>query len=645
MVLPLIPLILGAASVAAGALGIKKGLDAKKTLDLARSIGENAERKYRTNMKMLDDKRKLTNQELESLGEYKKHIFEKTLGYVVQQVKNAQSKIEGIDENIISIDSREIAIFDKDLTNISALEISSGAVQGLTSSAIGAFGAYGTVGIMATASTGTAISTLSGVAATNATLAWLGGGSLASGGLGIVGGTWVLGGLVAGPALAVAGYTLASKAEEALTKAEEYKHEIDIAIAELEYPSILLDAIQSNINDVRYVLGELVRNFSLVSLDYEKHLLKGKGWRRWYAKIRGTAYQKKIRQNGLEKLGKIILFGKTIKSVISEPLIDHKGAAVHGFNIHISGVAKIQSIDFDAKCCSSCGKEISSIVRTCEYCNAIQESIKENCEHLQPVDSDTNFNVIYFVILIVIISMLGYWYFYRNPKNTNNTGQKTQIVSMVSSEATSSLVDTIFQPKTLHMNIQYFESFAGSAKYVENTPPKRVYEIQGCVFTATLLSLDQPTITSLTVNISPNCSADLGKFFQIENQESRLSNITFGKLENLIGGQLSMNYFADCLRNCGNSYDPAVYSHWIAPRSLQYLEMKANVLLITDESLESAGKWQNVMIENEGEGWVLNGNYNCFPNKYNFVAHKEFANITITSITFGYKLNEIECSQ
>ena len=49
------------------------------------------------------------------------------------------------------------------------------------------------VASLGTASTGTAISTLSGAAATKATLAWLGGGALATGGLGIAGGAVVLG--------------------------------------------------------------------------------------------------------------------------------------------------------------------------------------------------------------------------------------------------------------------------------------------------------------------------------------------------------------------------------------------------------------------------------------------------------------------
>jgi hypothetical protein len=48
-----------------------------------------------------------------------------------------------------------------------------------------AFGAWSGAMAFGAASTGTAISALSGIAATNATLAFLGGGSLAAGGLGI----------------------------------------------------------------------------------------------------------------------------------------------------------------------------------------------------------------------------------------------------------------------------------------------------------------------------------------------------------------------------------------------------------------------------------------------------------------------------
>src|SRR5690606_11838633 len=66
--------------------------------------------------------------------------------------------------------------------------LGSAAGAGVAGAAAG-FAVYGGVMAFAAASTGTAIPSLAGVAATNATLAAIGGGSLATGGLGIAGGT------------------------------------------------------------------------------------------------------------------------------------------------------------------------------------------------------------------------------------------------------------------------------------------------------------------------------------------------------------------------------------------------------------------------------------------------------------------------
>ena len=46
MPLPLIPVLLGGASLIASAVGIKKGLDAKEDFDRAERIAENAKRNH-----------------------------------------------------------------------------------------------------------------------------------------------------------------------------------------------------------------------------------------------------------------------------------------------------------------------------------------------------------------------------------------------------------------------------------------------------------------------------------------------------------------------------------------------------------------------------------------------------------------------
>ena len=70
-------------------------------------------------------------------------------------------------------------------------------ISGLIGTGVGAgFGVAVTslVSVIGTAGTGAAITGMSGIAATNASLAWLGGGTLAAGGLGVAGGALILSG-------------------------------------------------------------------------------------------------------------------------------------------------------------------------------------------------------------------------------------------------------------------------------------------------------------------------------------------------------------------------------------------------------------------------------------------------------------------
>ena len=83
--------------------------------------------------------------------------------------------------------------------NRSAIAGTAGSVAG---TAVG-FGVPALVAHFATCGTGAAISTLHGAAATNATLAWLGFGTVTNGGLGVAGGAFLLGGYVVAAGIAV----------------------------------------------------------------------------------------------------------------------------------------------------------------------------------------------------------------------------------------------------------------------------------------------------------------------------------------------------------------------------------------------------------------------------------------------------------
>jgi hypothetical protein len=98
---------------------------------------------------------------------------------------------------------------------------------------------------------------LGAAAAWNATLAWLGGGSLAAGGGGMALGTLVLGGITVGPALMIGGFVVAGQGEKALTKARQYEAEVNTKIAKLNALPDDLRQVQRRITEVRDVVKRL----------------------------------------------------------------------------------------------------------------------------------------------------------------------------------------------------------------------------------------------------------------------------------------------------------------------------------------------------------------------------------------------------
>jgi len=127
--------------------------------------------------------------------------------------------------------------------------------------AVGA-GTFAAVGVLATASTGVAISSLSGAAATSATLAWLGGGSIAAGGGGVALGTTVLTGVVAAPVvLALVGFA-------ELKGRQQRRHQLEVALqlgeayADLECEEARVDAVLAQSAQVRSITRQLRNELS-----------------------------------------------------------------------------------------------------------------------------------------------------------------------------------------------------------------------------------------------------------------------------------------------------------------------------------------------------------------------------------------------
>lgn len=217
-----IPIIIGAVAAAAGIYGIAKGAGGAKDHSKAKNINENAQSMVDNTSAQIESSREATNKVIEDYGQRKLRAFNGVINdFIVNfgRLKNVElansAELERL--NAGDFTSSTLSGLKQDYKMLKDAGLGIGA--GMGSGAALAFGAYNGTMLLATASTGTAISSLSGVAATNATLAWLGGGSLATGGFGMAGGMMVLGGIVAGPALAIFGHILGNKGEEALNNA------------------------------------------------------------------------------------------------------------------------------------------------------------------------------------------------------------------------------------------------------------------------------------------------------------------------------------------------------------------------------------------------------------------------------------------
>ncbi|STO55085.1 methyl-accepting chemotaxis protein [Canicola haemoglobinophilus] len=292
-----LPFILAGAAVAAGVFGVKKGLDAKSDLDDAERYSRYAKEEGEEANDKLERQKNSTNSSLETYGETKKKAIEKINEFDSlifypngesrgNQIKAGKKFAEKHPKIIITREEeieilKELNILDKGLSyddsikkiNAHNIEMNKleGALQSLAGGSLAGLaaggGAWLGVSSLGAASTGAAISGLSGAAATNATLAWLGGGSLASGGLGIAGGTAVLGGLVAGPLLAIGGAVIASKAAETKDAAYEELSRVRGAIKKLEIVISKLESIETYTDLCNSVLNSITSHFKWNTLE------------------------------------------------------------------------------------------------------------------------------------------------------------------------------------------------------------------------------------------------------------------------------------------------------------------------------------------------------------------------------------------
>jgi hypothetical protein len=321
-----IPFIIGGLALAAAGAGIKKGIDANSKNSDAKEIVEDAQERFEDAQERLEEERVKLNNELKEFATLKLSVFTTEINTLVSLVKKCKDANSVLDSENINFTAEEIKELESSVS--SSLEISAGLGKGVASGALTAMGAYGSVGMLATASTGTAIGGLSGVAATNATLAWLGGGSLAAGGGGMALGTAVLGGMVAGPLIAITGFVMDSKAEQNLTEAYEYESEIDIGIEKIDYSIEEYNSIYKYIDELSIIIHKFRDEFNSVYKNLNNISLKSKAKR--FFGVTKVCEEKAFEQ--------LMVIGKNLKIVLDIPLMDKDGNKNKNFTNEIKRI-------------------------------------------------------------------------------------------------------------------------------------------------------------------------------------------------------------------------------------------------------------------------------------------------------------------
>ena len=303
----IIPIILGAAAVITAGVGVAAGIDGMSNMEKAKKIGKNSESKYKKICSSVQKDHKSTQNLAEQYGKLKLQVQTQTIKRCITLIKQIGQKVTN--NNRISWESFEgFSLEEIQEYKTAVLEAEKLITGGLKSAGMGAAAgqsAVALVGLFGTASTGTAIGGLSGAAAWNATLAWLGGGSLTVGGGGMALGAWILGGIAVGPALMVGGFVLGGEGEKSITNAYEYQKKVNIEIEKLKAYQDFLGQVQQRIKE----LTELVNNLNNKAIES-------------LIKLESRTF---ITETDAAEFQRLLLLIKALHEIMKTPILDNKG--------------------------------------------------------------------------------------------------------------------------------------------------------------------------------------------------------------------------------------------------------------------------------------------------------------------------------
>ena len=331
-----LPLIIGGLAAVAGVAGVGSGIHGGVKMKEANDTMKVAKSKQEKAVALFDQRNSETTELMDSIGKQELEILKSfdTFSDIIEKIQG-RPEFKAYKRDGVKLPD----YVAEELKKVSAgAGVLLGGIGGATVGTAGGFAAAGAttsaVIALGTASTGTAISSLSGVAATNATLAALGGGSIAAGGGGMALGTAVLGGatlgvglLVGGIIFNVTGSKLSNRADEAYKQAKRTEEEVNRIVGYLDELSSAAKSFKISLTDI-----EKQYRKRLSTLDYVVNFSEKKQWYQF------TEKEKQMTENA------ILLVGLLYKMCKSNLVIRNQD----GDGINVVNKSEVNTIVKDA---------------------------------------------------------------------------------------------------------------------------------------------------------------------------------------------------------------------------------------------------------------------------------------------------------
>ncbi|MCY4289637.1 MAG: hypothetical protein OXC63_13735 [Aestuariivita sp.] len=315
--LPVIPLAVVATAIAA--YGTKKTVDTVYDHSEASDLNDEAKRLLKKAEQRLGRNRGTCKKQLEDLGLLKLKVWDRQLGRFAALFKKIHRiEVKGTASSDTIQWTQDNLVEMKKLSGYANEMMVLGAAGSVSSAVLVRMASYGGASVFAPVLTGTSITALGGVAGTNATLAWLGGGSLVAG-VGMAGSMAVLGGIVAAPVLAIGGVIFAAKARENLATARKNHALAKEHEAKLNAATVVVVAIHDAALQVQEVIEELNERITPVLDELAQVIAEnGTDFSRYPESAQQTVYLS-------------TQFAQCLKTVLEAPLLTKKGTLETGY--------------------------------------------------------------------------------------------------------------------------------------------------------------------------------------------------------------------------------------------------------------------------------------------------------------------------